>query len=402
MSAPAEVLDATGPEQIRAAFTTAIDTASGHAGDLTGIAGVLREAAERYEALQMTATTLALLRRGAAAVGAAAAALDTAEEQLQSALGDFNTRDGQVADTVAAAGNLMQAEGYTTGVTLTGAGRQYAQPIGQEAPMTTEPAAPAAPRGSYNPDQPRAADGKWIKVGDELGYADDETCYATGRVTGAGAVPTDLALIEYPPEPGNQSGAFVSVATPAHGFNPATGLEDNGHIYCAPQLDPGEAETAAERLDELAALVESGFRPPAPTKHTRARQRIELLLQENRAGRRDRIMVGEEEDFPLTTGDLLKLLSEADPTLSAPQTRHAVRAHAAVAAGGEDGTVWLDIEPAAAGGMHVVVTAVEGTENPDDEYNRQYAAQHTPESARELAGKLRAFARAARRRGDGG
>jgi hypothetical protein len=149
-------------------------------------------------------------------------------------------------------------------------------------------------------------------------------------------------------------------------------------------------------------MVDSGFRPPTPTRHTRARQRIELLLQENRAGGRDRIGVGEDENFPLNTNELLKLLREADPTLSAPQTRHAVRAHAAVAAGGEDGTVWLDIEPDAGGGMHVVVTAVEGTEDPDDDYYRDYVAQHTPDSARELAGKLRAFARAARRRGTGG
>lgn len=260
------------------------------------------------------------------------------------------------------------------------------------------PPAARAHAGGFDPRQPRAADGKWIKVGDALGYADDETCFGTDRVTGTGRVPTDLALIEYPPERGMQSGAFVSVATPKGSFNPVTGKEDGGHIYCAPQLDAGEAETAAARLEELASMVESGYRPPTPTRHTRARQRIELLLQEDRAGRRDRIGVGDEEDFPLNVGELLKLLSEADPTLSAPQTRHAVRAHAAGAAGGEDGTVWLDIEPDATGQMHVVVIAVEGTESPDDEYNRQYAAHHTPDSARELAGKLRAFALAARKR----
>lgn len=270
----------------------------------------------------------------------------------------------------------------------------------QEKPMASQPAASAASLGHYNPDQPRAADGKWIKVGDVLGYADDECCFGTDRVTGTGPVPTDLALIEYPDDGVNQVGAFVSIATSKHDYNPATGKEqDTGHSYCAPQLDPAEAEATAERLDELAELVDAGFRPPTPTKHTRARQRIELLLQENRAGHRDRIMVGDEEDFPLTTAELLKLLREADPTLSAPQTRHAVRARASVAAGGEDGTVWLDVEADTAGDMHIMVTAVEGTESPDDDANRQYAAQHTPESARELAGKLRAFAHAARRRG---
>lgn len=267
--------------------------------------------------------------------------------------------------------------------------------------MTREPTAPAAPRGTYNPGQPRATDGKWIKVGDELGYADGENVHATAQVVGAGPVPTTLALIDYPDDGVNQQGVFVEVATPKAGYNPVTGKEGDGGSYCPPQLGPDEAETAADRLEELAAMVESGFRPPKPTKHTRARQRVELLLQENRTNRRDPIMVG-DDDVPFTTGDLLKLLSEADPTLNAPQTRHAIRAHAAVAGGGEDGTLWLDMEPDTAGGMHIVVTAVEGAEDPDDDYNRRYAAQHTPGSARELAGKLRAFAHAARRRGDTG
>jgi hypothetical protein len=267
-------------------------------------------------------------------------------------------------------------------------------------PQAEQPATPGPGRtaGRYNPDQPRAADGKWIKVGDVLGYADGESCFGTDRVTGAGPVPTDLALIEYPPELGSQVSAFVSVATPKAGYNPATGKEENGNIYCAPQLGPAEAEAMADKLEELAEMVESGFRPPEPTRHTRARQRIELLLQEDRAAGRDGVAVGEDEQFPLTTAELLKLLVEADPTLSAAQTRHAVRAHASVVAGGEDGTVWLDIEQdAVTKAMQIVVTAVEGTESPDDDYNRQYAARHTPESARELAGKLRAFAHAARR-----
>lgn len=288
--------------------------------------------------------------------------------------------------------------GDKTYLATTGAAATTAE---QETPMTREPSAPAAPRGHYNPGQPRAADGKWIKVGDELGYADGENVHATGQVIGAGPVPTNLALIDYPDDGINQKGAFVEVATPKNDYNPVTGQEGDGHCYCPPQLGPDEAETAAERLEELAGMVESGFRPPKPTAHTRARQRIELLLAENRTASRDRIIVGDQDDFPLTTGQLLKLLTEADPTLSAPQTRHAIRAHAAGAAGGEDGTLWLDMEPNAAGGMQIVVTAVEGTEDPDDN-NGQYAAQHTPDSARELAGKLRAFARAARRRGGGG
>jgi hypothetical protein len=253
----------------------------------------------------------------------------------------------------------------------------------------------AAIRGSRTTDEE--------EVGDVLGYANNETCFGTDQVTGTGDVPTNLALMDYPDDGKSQVGAFVEVATPKDGYDPTTGLEGNGStLYCPPQLSPKEAEGAAKKLEELADMVDSGYRPPEPTKHTRARQRVELLLAEDRAGRGDRINVGEESEFPLTVGELLKLLTEADPTLSSPQTRHAVRAKAAVKAGGEDGTLWLDLEPVGDGTMQVVVTAAEGTENPDDDYNRQYAAHHTPASARELARKLRTFARAASLRSDAG
>jgi hypothetical protein len=58
----------------------------------------------------------------------------------------------------------------------------------------------------------------------------------------------------------------------------------------------------------------------------------------------------------------------------------------------------MDLE-SGADGPRVVVTGVEGDDTPDGDFNRRYAAQHPPDSARELAGKLRSFARAARRRG---
>jgi hypothetical protein len=161
----------------------------------------------------------------------------------------------------------------------------------------------AAPRqGGFNPDQPRGEDGRWIKVGDVLGYADDEVCYGTDRITGTGPVTTDLALMEYPEEPGVQQGAFVSVATSPHEYNPVTGKEtphdpnESQHMYAAPQLDAGEAETLARHVEELAALAESGYRPPAPTKHTRARQQLQHLVDERHARRGDRIIVGADED----------------------------------------------------------------------------------------------------------
>ena len=145
-------LQVSGPEQIRAAFTTAIDTTSEHLAELASIARVLDQAADRYEALQMTASTLGHLRDGAAAVIAAAAALGTAEERLQAALGDFNDRDGRVADAVAETGNLMQADGYTTTFDPTGV---------QERPMTSPPAHPSAPpetTTTAGPTQPTERD----------------------------------------------------------------------------------------------------------------------------------------------------------------------------------------------------------------------------------------------------
>jgi hypothetical protein len=153
-------LQVSGPEQIRAAFTTAIDTTSEHLAELAGIAGVLGEAADRYETLQMTASTLEHLREGATAVTAAAAALGTAGEQLRAALADFNGRDGRVGDAVTEAGNLMQPDGYTTTFDPTGApavgGRHRAPENAQEATVTA-PDPHAASRGDGAPDPLRLA-----------------------------------------------------------------------------------------------------------------------------------------------------------------------------------------------------------------------------------------------------
>jgi hypothetical protein len=148
--------EAHGPDEIRAAFTAAIDTAGGHAEDLTGIAGVLGEAADRYENLAMTSSTLDLLRGGATAVGAAAAAVGTAGEQLQAALADFNNRDGRVGEAVTEAGNLMQADGYTT--TFDPSSPSAAA---EENPMPTD-ATPAAPSAGRSPQQPNAAGALYI------------------------------------------------------------------------------------------------------------------------------------------------------------------------------------------------------------------------------------------------
>jgi hypothetical protein len=103
-------LEATGPEEIRAAFQTAIETATERAEEIAGIAAVLTEAADRYESLEMAPSTVAHIKDAADQVSAAESSLTSAAEELEAALADFNARDGQVAETVADAGNLASKD----------------------------------------------------------------------------------------------------------------------------------------------------------------------------------------------------------------------------------------------------------------------------------------------------
>ncbi|KXK59803.1 hypothetical protein AWW66_22275 [Micromonospora rosaria] len=104
-------LEATGPEEIRAAFTTAAEAAGERSEEVGGVAGVLTEAADRYEGLDMAASTVGHLRDAAEQFAAAQAALTSAQEELQAALADFNAKDGQVAEAVAdAGGNVASKE----------------------------------------------------------------------------------------------------------------------------------------------------------------------------------------------------------------------------------------------------------------------------------------------------
>ncbi|RAO26120.1 hypothetical protein ONO23_05523 [Micromonospora noduli] len=104
-------LEATGPDEIRAAFTEAAGAAVGQAEELGGIAGVLSEAADRYESLEMNAATVEHLRAAAEQFAAAAAALNTAHEELMTALVEFNNSDGRVAEVVAdTGGNVASKE----------------------------------------------------------------------------------------------------------------------------------------------------------------------------------------------------------------------------------------------------------------------------------------------------
>ncbi|MDG4756245.1 hypothetical protein O7630_35620 [Micromonospora sp. WMMD718] len=369
------MLDASGPEEIRAAFTAAIATAGERVDEIGGIAGVLGDAADRYESLDMQASTVEHLRDAGRACGTAQAAVATATEQLRAALADFNSHDGQVADTVAEAGTLaskeiLMGDGSTPSTTSTSTTR----------PETT------------------TVDGPPAAVGDVLGYADGDTCHGTDQVPAAAGPATTLALMDY--GDGGTSwdgGRYVAVGTSPHPWNPVTNLEqsDSGPAmgYAAPHLDPAEAETAAAHLDELADLAEAGHRPPTPTKWSRAAQRLEHLLagDADLAGEKLRIV---DDELPVTMKDLLTLLRDKQPTTAAATRRH-VPATAIDQAGGDTGALWLDLVDHQ-GATRIAVAGVEGTEDPDDDFWQPYTAHHTPAQARELAGKLRAFAASAR------
>ncbi|MFI2667592.1 hypothetical protein [Micromonospora carbonacea] len=104
-------LEATGPEEIRAAFTQAAEAAGSGAEELAAFSAVLTEAADRYEGLKMAASTVGHLRDAGEQFAAAHAALNTAQEELQAALSDFNSHDGAVADAVSdTGGNLATSE----------------------------------------------------------------------------------------------------------------------------------------------------------------------------------------------------------------------------------------------------------------------------------------------------
>lgn len=81
------IVEASGPEQIRVAFAAAGERID----EVGGIATVLDDAADRYESLDMQASTVAHLRDAGRACGTAQAAVASAAEQLRAALADFTT-----------------------------------------------------------------------------------------------------------------------------------------------------------------------------------------------------------------------------------------------------------------------------------------------------------------------
>jgi hypothetical protein len=257
--------------------------------------------------------------------------------------------------------------------------------------MTTADPASAAHHGRYDPDQPRAADGTWTagtELPDVLGEADEEICFGSDAVAGHGPVATELRLMDYRGQDADQSTVpFVSIGP----------SREHGDTYAEPNLSPDEAEQAAEDLEALADQAEAGYTPPKATKFARSAQRVRQILATNdeiKPG--DRVPIGYDDDtLAITYKDLLELLTQVDPH-AAGGPRRTVRAQASRDSGGEDGLVVMDLA-AGRDGTRVTVLAMEGSNSdPDDAFWDKYRAAHTPGQARELAGKLRTFARAAR------
>ena len=245
-----------------------------------------------------------------------------------------------------------------------------------------------------------AAGGSAAEVGDVLGYADGDTCHGTDQVASAAGPAVVLALMDY--GDGNDQwggGRYVAVATTPGRWIPVTNAETvdtaDGHrrpgSYAALHLAPAEAETAARHLDELADLAESGHRPPAPTKWRRAAQRLKHFIDSDADLAREEVVIGEEE-LPVILRDLLALLHDKQPA-TGPTARRHVATTAVGQAGGDTGMLWLDLVDHD-DTTRVAITGVDSDEDSDSDYWQPYTAHHTPAQARELATKLRAFARA--------
>ncbi len=366
MNTTAQVLDAAGPEQIRAAFATAITTTDQHLTELAGIAGVLDQAADRYENLHMNQSTLGLLRGGADALTAAATALGTAGERLQAALGDFNDRDGHVADAVTATGNLMRAEGYH---------QTFA------APETTKDAMTA----SIGPtDTVEAGDQGTLPDTAAITQTSSQHWHGSEMVTTADGT-VCLGLYQQP-----DSGAYVVVAS-----NPAnTRWEpDSDANGIDPALSPQEAGQLADTLDELVTLAQSSPRSPAPTKLEQLAVRVRGLLGDGGGV----TIVGDEGEIEVSAGDIRTLLDAAAPRPAVP-TRRKVAAKACAQDGMDTGTVWAQLDMSGPEPV-VAVTSTEGNEQPEDYPEGYTTIRLSLPEARELAGKVRQFANATQQAG---
>lgn len=377
---------------------------------LTAVSSGLRAVADRSENEWPAGTAITEGLRSMAndvrsAAGTAGVAEDTAQAHHQT---DIERHDAPRGGRAAEARWDVARPDETTEAAA-GGGRHRLPDQREEPPVPAPtPAGPPEPRrGGYDPNQPRAADGKWTKddrpddedqadVPDVLGVAGENAIVGSDQVKGTGDVPTNLVLIDDPGEEQTSShswrgGQFVEVRTP---------VNKPGDIMSYPILSPDEAEQAAAGLEDLAERAERGEKPPRPSKWAKAAQQLRHVMDSGRGDIKpgDRVALWDDETLPVTYKDLMGLLAQADPQAGDGTTphRHTTYARASVAANGETGAVWTELLPDG----RIAVTGIEGdgpSATPDDEFWKPYTAHHTPAGARELAGKLRRFARAARR-----
>lgn len=308
----------------------------------------------------------------------------------------------QLADTFTALGGVLESHlivGDAYAATGNEAGNKSFATGGQTGgPAMTDSSSGAKPphRGGFDPDQPRDTAGRWTaasdgQLPDVLNVADGQECLASDQVRGDGPAPTELQLRNEPANDYWTGGTYVQVATPQQGPPELGG-------YAPPLLSPAEADKAADHLDDLAELADSGYQPPKPNRISRAAQLVEHLLEEDKASLGDKITVGDEEEFPLSVRELRKLLRDADPTHGQSQRRKVV-AKAAERAGGDRGALWMDLAVGDDGQPRITVVGTEG-EVPDRHYD-SFTARYTPAETRQLAASLRGFATAARQHADG-
>ncbi|MFF0256905.1 hypothetical protein ACFYPW_30955 [Micromonospora zamorensis] len=217
------IVEASGPEEIRAAFAAAINAAGERVDEVGGIAGVLDEAADRYESLDMQPSTVAHLRDAGRACGTAQVAVATAAEHLRTALADFNTHDGQVADAVADAGGNLASHDVLVGGDAAGPDHAMEKTVTATPPEGSGPGAKDLVRDP-------------LRVGDRIVLRDGET------FAGSASARDDEGLMVLAAAVDTPDGQVVHVAVPVY----EEGKGDWKGAHAPPQesrIDPEEGET---------------------------------------------------------------------------------------------------------------------------------------------------------------
>ncbi|MFD4208210.1 hypothetical protein ACFWRG_19715 [Micromonospora tulbaghiae] len=241
------IVDASGLEEIRTAFVAAIAVAGERIDEFGGIAGILDEAADRYESLDMQSSTVGHLREAGRACGTAQAAVATAADHLRTALADFDARDGRVAEAVAdAGGNLADHE-----VLLDGDTGGPASDDAKEQTVTATPPADASPS---------AKDGlrDRLRLGARMVLRDGERLAGSASVAGADGELALAAAVDTPTGRQVHLGLPIAAEDKAAwrgGHAPAqeTVLDEDGGEYT---VDTGADATAVLDAVDAARLPE--------------------------------------------------------------------------------------------------------------------------------------------------